>query len=370
MDARARQTAGNLALLICAILGTLALLEAAVRLHLRFAPPSATLAAVDTDLGRRQRWRHYYRFQRERAGEDVAAFEASQHDPLLGWVPRPDLVDYVHPLLSSNRRPVGTNSTGMRGRREFSPDKPVAVRRIVIIGDSFTFGIGEDDDHIWPARLAADLDGWEVLNLGVFGYGTDQQLVMLRERGMRWQPDVVIQAVYVDDHFRNGMAFRDYAKPRFVLDGDALRLTGVPVPTPDDILAEADGSSAFGSRTLDLIRERLRGGDAPRPRDADLEPLTRAILRETVRTAGAGGARFLLVVIPIHHAEERSRRVEDLLATWAAELEVPLVNVREPLAKQERDTGTPMWAVHFTRAGHEATARVVRRKLADLGWAP
>jgi hypothetical protein len=368
MDARARQTAGNLALLICAILGTLALLEAAVRLHLRFAPPSATLAAVDTDLGRRQRWRHYYRFQRERAGEDVAAFEASQHDPLLGWVPRPDLVDYVHPLLSSNRRPVGTNSTGMRGRREFSPDKPVAVRRIVIIGDSFTFGIGEDDDHVWPARLAADLDGWEVLNLGVFGYGTDQQLLMLRERGMRWQPDVVIQAVYVDDHFRNGMAFRDYAKPRFVLEGDTLRLTGVPVPTPDDVLAEAD--APLGSRALAFIRARLRRGDSPRPADADLEPVTRAILHETVRTARAGGARLLLVVIPSQHARQRSRHVENLFSAWAAEFDVPVVNVREPLAARERDTGMPMWAVHFSRAGHEETARVVRRKLADLGWVP
>jgi hypothetical protein len=72
----------------------------------------------------------------------------------------------------------------------------------------------------------------------------------------------------------------------------------------------------------------------------------------------------------MNHTRQRSLPVENLLATWAAELEVPFVNVREPLAEEERETGTKMWAVHFSRAGHEKTAHVVREKLADLGWAP
>jgi hypothetical protein len=155
-----------------------------------------------------------------------------------------------------------------------------------------------------------------------------------------------------------------------VLDGDALRLTGVPVPAPEDILAEEDAPLPFGSRALDVIRQRLRDDDSPRPTDAELVPLTRAILYETVRTVREGDAHFLLVVIPMHHARRRSLPVEKLLAAWATELEVPVVNVREPLAEEERTAGTPMWAVHFSRAGHEKTARVVREKLADLGWVP
>lgn len=372
MDVRARQAAGTLALLVCATVGSLALVEVGVRLYLHFTPPRPpVVTAGESDVTRRDQWRRYYRFQREHAGNDIAAFEASQHDPVLGWVPRPGLTGYVHPLLGSDRKPVGTNTAGMRGRREFALDKPDGVRRIVIIGDSFTFGIGEDDDHIWPERLAVELGGWEVLNLGVFGYGSDQQLLMLRDRGMRWHPDVVIQAFYVDDHFRNGMGFRDYAKPRFVLDGDRLQLTGVPVPTPDEIRAEEHPAPPFGSRALEFVRERLRGGENVQPStDAALEPLTRAILAETVRISRAGGARFLLVVIPMLHAGQRSVHVEQFLATWAAELDVPVVNVRDPLADEQRATGTPMWAGHFTRAGHEKTAQVVRRTLADLGWIP
>jgi hypothetical protein len=365
---RGRGAIANLALAALALLVACALLETGMRLFVWLAPGSAALALSDSDAKRQQRWFAFHEFDAARGGVGVTAFEASAYDPLLGWVPKPNLVDYVHPALMGGRSPISTNSAGMRGRREFPREKPAGVERLVIVGDSFTFGIGERDDDVWPARLAALLDGWEVLNLGVYGYGTDQQYLMLRERGLAWKPDVVVFAAYMEGVLRNGMAFRDYAKPRFVLEGDRLVLTNVPVPSPAELLAHRGAPTKLRSYAFDFVRQRLRAVAPVDPSDVEVERVTRAIVGASFEASRAAGARFLLVLIPMSHAEPTSRRYEQAFTRWAGEFGFPVVNVREPLATAAKRTGTPMVAGHFTPAGSREVARVVHDTLVDLGW--
>src|SRR5262249_8064839 len=75
-------------------------------------------------------------------------------DRELGWVP----------VEHSSRDGVSTNSLGLRGTTEqpfeWSVDGPdgddriVPPRRILVIGDSFTFGDGVRDDEVWTELLA------------------------------------------------------------------------------------------------------------------------------------------------------------------------------------------------------------------------
>jgi hypothetical protein len=72
----------------------------------------------------------------------------------------------------------------------------------------------------------------EVINMGVHGYGHDQMLILLQEEGMRYKPDIVILGFVSADMSRNTLQFRDFAKPRFIVEKNTLRLIGSPVPPP------------------------------------------------------------------------------------------------------------------------------------------
>lgn len=106
---------------------------------------------------------------------------------------------------------VGTvNSHGFRGR-ETAPDDPEAVR-VVMLGDSFLLGIGVKDGDTLSAQLerelAGSVEGVEVLNFGVTGTDTRQQIQILEERALAFDPDVVVLVVFLNDAGQIGtMAF-------------------------------------------------------------------------------------------------------------------------------------------------------------------
>ena len=84
------------------------------------------------------------------------------------------------------------NSRGLRGKRDFPYTKNKNKVRILILGDSFTFGDEVSDDETYSARLQAMLPHTEIINMGVHGYGHDQMLILLKEEGIKYQPDIVI----------------------------------------------------------------------------------------------------------------------------------------------------------------------------------
>jgi hypothetical protein len=106
----------------------------------------------------------------------------------------------------------------------------------LILGDSFTFGDEVSDNETYSYCLQEMLPHTEVINMGVHGYGHDQMLILLREEGVKYEPDIVILGFLALDMSRNLLKFRDFAKPRFALERGELKLAGTPVPRPEDIL--------------------------------------------------------------------------------------------------------------------------------------
>jgi hypothetical protein len=230
--------------------------------------------------------------KRQKTGRRIY-YAFDDYHPTRGWALRPNLRD----VPAFPGKTVSSNSRGLRGKREYTLDKPAGVTRIVVLGDSFTFGEDVSDDEAWPSRLEALMPATEVLNLGVHGYGHDQMLLYLKEEGLRYRPDVVVVGFLPDDMERNVVAFRDYAKPRFVLEDGRLELTNVPVPTPDDVLRR----EAFRPRFLDLLT-MLRGHYLRRSgRDQDtMREITLPILDEMNAAITAAGARAGFAYLPVY----------------------------------------------------------------------
>ena len=81
--------------------------------------------------------------------------------------------------------------------------------------------------------------------MGEHGYGHDQMLLYLEDEGLRYRPDVVVLGFHPFDMERNLLSFRDFAKPRFALEHDALVLRDTPVPTPEAVRAAEPYRSKF-----------------------------------------------------------------------------------------------------------------------------
>ncbi len=151
------------------------------------------------------------------------------YDEILGWRHVPNTQ-----VLSESREykvEYKINSKGLRDI-ERSYDKRDGQFRILCVGDSITFGWGINAQQRFTNVLEGFLKNTEVINMGVQGYGIDQNLLFLRQEGVKYHPDLVLMYVIPPDFERAYYSeMWGKQKPQFSLDekGD-LRLSNVPVP--------------------------------------------------------------------------------------------------------------------------------------------
>jgi hypothetical protein len=99
--------------------------------------------------------------------------------------------------------PVHINSLELRDTREYDLAKKPNTFRILVLGDSVTFGHGSL--HSYPELLESRLKAWrpevdwQVWNAAVPGYNTSQELEHLLEVGGRFQPDLVVVGFFEND---------------------------------------------------------------------------------------------------------------------------------------------------------------------------
>lgn len=74
-----------------------------------------------------------------------------------------------------------------------------AARRILMLGDSFTFGMNVAQNHTMTAYLQGGLNSleWDVMNAGVIGYTIGQELIYLRKYFDEIKPSAVILNAFV-----------------------------------------------------------------------------------------------------------------------------------------------------------------------------
>lgn len=147
-----------------------------------------------------------------------------QPDDFCGTRLRPNLnVRYIEEGIAI----VKTNSSGFRGV-EFPP-KQDDVFRIAVVGDSFTEAIHvpfeESYGYLLERQFETDGRAVEILNFGVSGFGTAQELEMLKHYVLPIEPDLVILAVFTGNDIGDNSPVinRGQIKPYFHLeDGDLI----------------------------------------------------------------------------------------------------------------------------------------------------
>jgi lysophospholipase L1-like esterase len=200
------------------------------------------------------------------------------------------------------------NADGFRGPPLVRP-KPEGTFRIVVVGDSLTFGWSVREEDTLARQLESRLRSWspdariEVLNLGVSGYNPYTEAKWLAEMAPVVDPDLVLVQFCINDlndptlHFdyatRAPMAFPDEALP------DPARRP--PPPSLPARLCSLSRACALLRKQLPSRADQVRALEAVAPH-GDPTPAELAWIRqsysEMARTAREQGAEFAVIVFP------------------------------------------------------------------------
>jgi hypothetical protein len=93
-------------------------------------------------------------------------------------------------------------------RTDCFPPRSVGRFRIIVVGDSLTYGYGVRSEETYPSQIEATLKkkfSVEVLNLGVSGYQSEDVLKIVREYIPLLQPDLIIYGVCLNDFLPSGV---------------------------------------------------------------------------------------------------------------------------------------------------------------------
>jgi len=334
----------------------------------------------------------------------------------------------LYPGASGWQREEGeayiTISSGGLRDREYSRRKPENTFRVAILGDSMTEALQVPLEYTFTSVLAQRLKHCkalggrevEVMNFGVSGYGTAQELLAFRHRAAGYDPDLTVLAFYAGNDVRNNSKELEPSKLRpfyglkdgnLVLDNGFLRAREYLALKKnfDERRTLFDLRIFQLARKLKSVLERRRESGGIMTREAGIEPglndavftpptldawkeawrlSERLIVALRDEVVGRGG-RFLVVTIPIGiqvhpDPEVRKRfmhalRVDDLwypdsriLALARAE-NIDMVNVGRALESYSQRNRRYLHGFSNTRFGtghlNEIGHQLVGEALAD-----
>jgi lysophospholipase L1-like esterase len=125
----------------------------------------------------------------------------------MGYEPTPGYKFKGDNLLFHDYRGEETNRLGFRDV-DHSLRKAKGTFRILVLGDSISIGLyikkySETFPFLLEKNLLDKSKEVEVINMGVVGYNTLQEVEMLKERGLPFKPDLVLISYCLNDRERN-----------------------------------------------------------------------------------------------------------------------------------------------------------------------
>ena len=289
-----------------------------------------------------------------------------QYHPQYGWRGIPN-VSKVGPQWG-RKQPGRTTSNGWRDT-EWTRDKPPGTRRILCLGDSFTFGVLVDYGERFTEQLEQILPGTEVLNLGATAYGTDQELRVLEEEGLSYRPDIVVVTAFLGNDLEDIRYEKRFGwpKPRYRLNAGELELI-----EPEWSLGIALRSSFYlgeiAARALD--RFRPRSVFAQDVEAAEAPELFVALTQRMAALSRQHDAHFLVVLVYSQYRREKggpNEREREVLER----LEAAGIHALDTI-----DLFTYRWKAdddyardgHWNAQGHAKLARALEAELRSRGW--
>jgi len=267
------------------------------------------------------------------------------------------------------RNSLGFDEFGYRG--EFVPYDPGAFR-VVVLGDSVTYGVSVDYKDTFVRRIQSALEercsAVSLYNIAVSGYSTLQERIAFERKGLSLKPHLVLLGVVTND------------LAQFTIIGDTaydIRLkekAGVPIfsflPIPDGVnrfLVVNSVLYQFLTLRGVAVADRIEGLPGKRL-DAAVQDFE--LLRREVQGAGARLAIVLFPMLDESIKEEEQYETAFFYGTvrqWAASTGVSVIDPRSRLAQLPTEHISNDGCCHLSETGHEVVAEVMLEVLEREG---
>jgi len=308
-------------------------------------------------------------------GGEIAARSVIRAHWYLQYRPHPELYWYNRPDLRDHRDisdpvPKTTNSLGFRMDREVPRQEREGERRVFVVGDSSTFGLGMRDEQTFSRVLQDELrergaGDVTVINSGCPGHTSYQGMWLLKEYGIPLGADLVIWA------FNNDPCLDTVEEKSRVSQSRAVR--GV-----QRVLYRSDLYLLFRRVILDS-RYRWRLQEYSRRFPKDKSRWVKRIpfddyqvyLRQFAEVTEAAGARMLYVRMPINRPICRIEKIyytsfddqyRDYLTRFCTETGAHYVDIEHPWTEAHSpDLYIPGHLFHPSPHGH----RLIGEALAE-----
>lgn len=287
-----------------------------------------------------------------------------------------------------------TFTTDARGfRRAVGSVSREDAARILCLGDSFTFGVGANDDQSWPAQLGSKLSSSghkvDVINAGVQGWGLPEYWIWTKLHAAELNPKLIVVGCHASDweNTSNGLvslAPDGGLENHPVVRGDVSRLKSLAdkIPLYDWITTHSALAALAKLTVVRVTREGTTGGtasmDASRNLVDEVAPINKALLNEMKRLSENMGAQLLVVFIPSHgemspdeEPHKYYRHFRELVQVWTSEGSIPYLDATPILLKHLQQNKLPVSSLYHVMDGHctplgydliaEGVANIVRQ---------
>lgn len=257
----------------------------------------------------------------------------TQNDEWTGFALRPGTAGWVQ---EGETTYVSINSAGMRDH-EHAKEKPANTVRIAVLGDAYAEARQVDIENTFWSVMEKELGQCaqrqgkqvEVLNFGVSGFTTAQELLHLHTRVWEFNPDVVLLAFNAEENVRGNSAALSGMHDRPLMSMNDGNLT-IDLSFRDQPSYRKQSSPLASLKLHTLQRSRIAqiaGYVLTRPRGAANDDgsvykqttssqwteawnITETILRQMHGEVKGHGAKFIIVTVSsnIQAHPDRSRR--------------------------------------------------------------
>ena len=315
---------------------------------------------------------------------------------------------------------VVINSLGLRGE-EITFKKPQEVKRVLILGDSYTYGVYVANHETYPAVLQGAFEksgqNIQVINAGYAdGWAPDEHYAWLVNRGLDFKPDIIIYGFFIGNDLVDTMDLEWHD-----LDGRGLpkKIINSKIRVDENgiirsIQKDQKTAGTEGIYKIPFLREshflvflfnrwnmvfsRMKvdpsnraWGENPFPfifneiNDVEMtyqEGRFKKLVLGMSEVAQENNAEFLILMIPINFQVDGNflprvlgtdklkiqRNYFEEIKPWLKEYRIEYLDLLRAMKSESGDYYPENGEVHFNPQGHRFVAEKIKMKLDQLGW--
>ena len=303
--------------------------------------------------------------------DDLRIWERS---PISFYSLKPSYKGLIRSVHGEFTITVKTNALGLRDDHEFSQIKPDNTFRILVLGDSFTFGYGVESEESYPKQLERFLRDYvkdmniEILNAGFAdGWAPDTEYLYLKNRGILFEPDLVILGFFQGNDIIN-LSTNKWGEEENQL---PLRITQTGTGLVPRIIKERSVLFQFLKWKIHkwkihtvakkVFRSPEHIGSSPNEHLVS----ARLLIKGMQDISKKHNARFAVVIIPAMEAVIKGEtheltRIRRDISEFCMQQQIPVLDLLSPFAKYQENSKKRLYFqlnAHWTNDGHLLAAR-------------